>query len=1064
VRPRPGTLERQARLTEGLLIFLVLLALALGAALSLVAKAKDAPPSDAKVLNVNTADAAKLARALGVPGDVGERIVRERKRHGGGFGDVDALGRIPISDHPREAAAKLNGAGIGTGRNVGTPTQIRQVAGLSASEAARFAVVRAAYPKAHTERVLATSLISSARLSDAKPGLVARTWPEAGRTFLQCCGALALFLLTSHFLLRRFRPRADPFLLPVAGLLSVLGVLLLWAIKDPVRDIPTYVAQTQGVVIGGGLALLAALSPWLSRAPLHRYAYVYALVAVAGTLLLGLFGAGPGGVRLSVAGAQPVEVIKILLVFFLAAYLAERAQVLNDPLRRWGPFPLPRRADAAPLLVLYTLPLALFAIVRDLGPVLLLFGTFLLLVYLATGRGVYVALGLIALFVGGWIGYKLQFGVFETRVEMWLSPWKNDNRSGDHLALGLWGMASGGPWGSGLGLGGPRFIPRAGSDLAFASLGEETGLWGTFAVVLCFLAVAVRGLRIARQAATDFERLLAAGLALLIAYQGLVIICGTLGLLPLTGITLPLVSYGKSSLVATFFEVGLLLALSAKPQVTAVAPTPPPEYRAASKRLGIFFAAAFLVVVGGRLAWVQALAADAIAGRLVRVPDADGVMRPHVNPRLLFLAQQIGRGRILDRNGKVLAETRSGKRVYPLGPATAHLIGYVDPAIGGPTGAEKQFENELHGFSTWASLVPVWRRKDSPGFRLPQGQDVTLALDADLQQIALTALQEGAASVRDRRTRERKDRGAVVVLDVATGGVLAAASSPTFDPNGLTTSAFQKLGKNNTDFPLINRVSGGYYPPGSTFKVVTATALFQHNAADFTFVCRHVDENVYWHANGGTTYARRRLADDESDRPHGRIGMTEAIVDSCNIYYAHGALTVGPEAMRDTAQQFGFTKLPSLRDTGAALPEVGFGQGPVLASPLEMAGVALTVAAGGKRLRPHYRLDDPAQVTATPLTPEQASLVASAMLGVTRSGTAAGRFDVLPFSVAGKTGTAQNKSYDRMSHSWFIGFAPADQPKVAFAVVVENGGYGASAAVPIAREVLRNAPGPLLGR
>ncbi|MES2460859.1 MAG: hypothetical protein V4671_09760, partial [Armatimonadota bacterium] len=187
-----------------------------------------------------------------------------------------------------------------------------------------------------------------------------------------------VFLFAAHLLVRRLQPRADPILLPIAALVAIFGVLLLFALKDPVRDMPSYLAQAQGVIFGGVLALALGLWPRLHRLPLHRYSYAFALAAVILTVLLGIFGGGPGGVKLSIAGVQPVEGIKILLVFFLAAYLAERGALLNDPLRRLGPFSVPRPRDAAPLLVLYSLPLLLFGLVRDLGPVLLLFGAFLL--------------------------------------------------------------------------------------------------------------------------------------------------------------------------------------------------------------------------------------------------------------------------------------------------------------------------------------------------------------------------------------------------------------------------------------------------------------------------------------------------------------------------------------------------------------------------------------------------------------------------------------------------------------------------------------------------------------
>ena len=1058
---RTATADRQARLTEALLLLLALLILGIGSLLVITAKSVD-QPAVGEVLLVNQAKASDFAEILAVPPGVADRLIAARaEAHG--FGDVDALGRVPVVAQPRDAAAKLRAAGFATPQAPGaTASAVQNLLGLDNHTADRVRTIRAASPKTvRWERILSAPLLPSGTLAAGSGKLAVRTFHEAAVQLIQYDVLIAVFFVAAHLLLRRKRPGADPFLLPIAALLAVFGVLVLFALKDPIRDMPAYAAQARGILLGGGIALLISLSGALTRLPLHRYGYLYALAAVGLTALLGVLGTGPSGARLSIAGVQPIEAIKILLIFFLAAYLAERAPVLNDPLHRFGFLSVPRRADIMPLLVLYAIPLALFALVRDLGPVLLLFGTFLIVLYLATGRGGYAAVGTAALVLGAYIGYRLHFGVFYVRVDMWASPWTNLHKGGDQTALGLWGLASGGPFGSGLGLGGTRFIPRGGSDLAFASWGEETGLPGAALTALALLVVAVRGIHIARRAATDFDRYLAAGLSTLIALQAAIIIGGTIGLIPLTGITLPFVSYGKSSLVACFFSVGMLLALSSRKGAATVTPNPslpaplPPEFRRAAARVVLGCVLVFLPILIGRLVYVQAMAANSIAGNSVRVPDADGVARRHTNPRLALLAARITRGRILDRNGVVLASTANGVRTYDLGPATAHLIGYLDPAVGGPTGVEARFDPALRGFDTYADLIPVWRAKDLPWFRPPVARDVTLTLDSRLQSAALAALSTGMHGVRDRRTGKPLERGAVVVLDVATGGVLASVTSPSFDPSNLTPTVIKALNANH-DHALLNRAVSGSYPPGSTFKIVTASALLAAHKADMTLVCRHIDENIYWHANG-VTYARRRFVDDETDRPHGLIGMDDAITQSCNIYFAHAGLTLGETALRATAQSFGFARLPSAYDFGANLPDIGYGQGPMLVSPMEMASVAQTIANGGVRLKPAYLLAGPPPAPTTLLAPGDAGRIAGAMLRVTQTGTASGRFADLPFSVAGKTGTAQNNAGDEVAHSWFIGFAPADHPKIAFAVLVENGGYGAAVAVPIAHRILQSA-------
>ncbi|MBC8143857.1 MAG: hypothetical protein H7Y38_20690, partial [Armatimonadetes bacterium] len=297
---------------------------------------------------------------------------------------------------------------------------------------------------------------------------------------------------------------------------------------------------------------------------------------------------------------------------------------------------------------------------------------------------------------------------------------------------------------------------------------------------------------------------------------------------------------------------------------------------------------------------------------------------------------------------------------------------------------------------------------------------------------------------------------AAVVLDARTGGVLAAASLPTFDPNNVTAAQMAAMNRNDSgNFPLINRAVNGFYPPGSTFKIVTASALLAGSDAGFTTDCNHATP-LRW-AIGNARYSRRRIADDEGERAHGTIGLRGAVVDSCNVYFARAGIRLGAKDLRTQAARFGFAKLPTAAQFDAALPEIAFGQGEMLASPLEIAGVAQAVASGGKQFAPTWKKSVLPKTTEV-MTPDAANALAEAMASVTQTGTAAGRFDGLPFAVAGKTGTAQNDQFDKRSHGWFAGFAPVNSPKVAFAVIIENGGYGAQTAVPVARAILQRLP------
>jgi hypothetical protein len=705
--------------------------------------------------------------------------------------------------------------------------------------------------------------------------------------------------------------------------------------------------------------------------------------------------------------------------------------------------------------------------VRDLGPAVLLFGAFVILLYLTTQRAVYPIVGGLLLIGAAVAGYHLHFGFFATRVTMWLNPWANSDPRGAQLAQGLWGLATGGMTGSGLGQGSPSVMPRA----------------GTLAALILYCLLIARGFHIALRAVTEFDRLLAAGLTTLLALQTMIIVGGVTGLVPLTGITLPFVSFGASSLVADFFAVGVLLHLSSKTLAAGAADRPTPGWARAARVVALGCGAYLLVGVGiFRLMDVQGVRDVFTATRPLRTPDADQIadgllkpgeaLRPHINPRLQSYAAAIPRGRILDRNGVVLARdaapddagatgllTPDGRaRVYPGGPAFAHLLLAVES---GPSSTNLLGCNEtLRGFASYAALLPDYRRRHGLWAPHPHGQDVTLTIDGGLQRAAVDALRHYAGLVRDQRTGRPKDKGAAVVLNSATGEVLAAATLPTFDPATLTPDAWSYL-KSGQDgqATLLDRAVAGLYPPGSSFKIVTATSGLQHGLANIVIQCHHTDTNVIWHV-GKRAYSRRRITDEEGFVPHGATDMAKALRVSCNVYFAHLGIDLGPEALEDTArQEFQLTHMPTLAKLGEDLPDCAYGQGAVQVTPLEMARVAQAVANNGQMQPVTFFKDETSHAHAsTAMPPEQAAHLQTMLAAVTQpGGTAQGVFSGLSASVAGKTGSAQNNQGDGETHSWFVGFAPIPNPTLAFACVVENGGSGRASAAPVCREILRKA-------
>jgi cell division protein FtsI/penicillin-binding protein 2/cell division protein FtsW (lipid II flippase) len=861
-----------------------------------------------------------------------------------------------------------------------------------------------------------------------------------------------------HLLLTRKYPAADPYLLPLVMFLAGVGLLMVFSVKDPFRDSFSFVTQARGVVLASVIAGMLPLTAAYRKLPLHRYGFAYAAGAILLMfILMSPLGHGPAGAKVMALGFEPVEIIKVLLVFFVASYLAERRLSLQSSWTKSAK--LPELRDLIPLAAMYLFVLLLFAIVKDMGPAVLLYGTFVTLVYLVTGRALYPMVALVLLLVAGAAGYALHFGFFATRVDMWLHPLDNHNRLGGQLAMGLWGMATGGVFGTGLGLGNPALVPRAGSDMVFTSIGEELGLVGSLTVLIVYAVIILRGFRIARNAVDDFDRLLAAGLTTLIGIQAIVITGGATGLVPLTGVTLPFVSYGTSSLMADFLSIGILMRISAKQTPSDVASVAPQAYPRAARVVVTTIVTILLAGVGiGRLIVVQGVQDKQLATQALRIPDADKVVRKHYNPRLEAMALTIPRGSIFDRNGNLLARNaKPGEpgvryfcnrpRVYPYGPIGANIVLAAEQRHGttNPIGCDEI----LSGLGDGSQMLELYRRRNLPFAPHPKGTDVTLTLDIALQKAAMIALNRAASE-------HGNGRGAAVALDATSGELLAAATAPTFNPNTLTNEEWDALHSDaDPANPLLNRPFAGVYPPGSTFKLVTATAALNAGHSDFRVKCAHDIDNVRWTFNG-KHYSRRRITDETGMPSHGNEGMANAVRVSCNVYFGRLAIDIGATDLEHAIQAYHFSYCPTLEKLGEDLPDCGYGQGQVLATPLEMARVSQTIAAKGV-LAPALFVKgvQPDEPPSAVMTSANAIALGTMMRGVVANGTAKGVFDSLGVDVAGKTGSAQlNRG---KTHSWFTGYAPFDTPKIAFACVIEHGGYGRTAAASVCREMIRAA-------
>jgi cell division protein FtsW (lipid II flippase) len=314
--------------------------------------------------------------------------------------------------------------------------------------------------------------------------------------------------------------------------------------------------------------LLVALVPrdlrWLRR---YRYTWLLAgLALLATTLVAGVNPSGAGArLWLGVGGIyfQPSELLKLLLLVFLSSYLEERRETLLAVEARVGRWQVPHPAYLGPMLLMWGFSMLLLIWQRDLGAALLFFGVFLAMLYVATGQGRYILTGLVLLVGATIIGYRL-FDHVALRVEAWWNPWEDASGRSFQIVQSLLAFASGGVLGQGLGQGLATAIPVVHTDFVFAAISEEYGLMGALAVIACFMLLVGRAFHVALSARRSFDQLLAAGIGAVLGLQSLVIMAGTLKLMPLTGVTLPLVSYGGSSLLTSMIMLGLLIHISGR--------------------------------------------------------------------------------------------------------------------------------------------------------------------------------------------------------------------------------------------------------------------------------------------------------------------------------------------------------------------------------------------------------------------------------------------------------------------------------------------------------------------
>jgi cell division protein FtsW (lipid II flippase) len=702
--------------------------------------------------------------------------------------------------------------------------------------------------------------------------------------------------------IRKALPFRDVFLVPLVALLSGWGLLTIWRLTTTFGW-----RQTLWIAVCSALLILALRFKDQILPMLRRYKYLILVAGFAITALTIFFGTNPSAEepRLWLGGNglyfQPSEILKLLLIIYLAAYLADRQPLTSGWVALLVPTAL--MTGAALLLLLGQ---------RDLGTAWVFIFIYTILIYAAAGkRRVLVTSGFILL-VALVAGYEL-VGLVHQRVEIWINPWVDPSGSGYQIVQGLLSVASGGLIGRGPGMGSPGVVPVSHSDFIYTSIVEETGLAGAIALLLIISLLCVRALRISLQARDSYQRYLAIGVCAYFASQSLLIIGGNIRMLPLTGVTLPFVSYGGSSLLASFFAL-LLLVLISNDSVNRAAALPRSRPT---------------LVIGGLVLGAFGLAAVTTAWwGVVRGPD---LLTRTDNVRRAEADRYVPRGALFDRNGLILSntvgETGDYQRQY-LFPDLSNVLGYSEGQLG-QSGLEAGLDGILRGEENQPALG-LWLNHVLFGQPSP-GLDVRLTLDSQLTEAANELL--------------AGELGAAVVLDAENGEILAAASQPGFDP-ALLAEDWEAITQAE-DSPLVNRAVQGAYPPGTALGPFLLAAVRSDGPSP------QLPLTTSFEVEGASVDCLFSPTDPQS--------YDSLIAAACPGASADLGLALGGDRLLELFVNLGFygtLNLPwelheQAMPSSLERPEAAAaGQGGLLVSPLQMARAACTLSNFGEIEQP----------------------------------------------------------------------------------------------------------------
>ena len=760
---------------------------------------------------------------------------------------------------------------------------------------------------------------------------------------------------------------------------------------------------------------------------------------------------------------QPSEFAKIIFVFFLAAMLYKSVNF----------------GKVLVTSIVAAIYVGILVLSKDLGSALIFFMAYIAMVFVATGKARYSLLGLGAGSVGAVIAYKL-FTHVQVRIAIWRDPWSDIDRTSYQIAQSLFGIGTGGWMGMGLGKGDPTSIPYVDEDFVFSAICEEFGVIFGIILILIYLAVFILLLKNTLRVKDNFYRLVQVGLSSVIAVQTFLTIGGGTRLIPMTGVTLPLISNGGSSAMSTIFIFGICLGISILPtkfetdnyenddeefdeeyedeyddefddeyeeEISKRPTVKTHEENLSSNLLAKRRINSYVITFIYMILYILMITNLIIYMK----KDKDTAVSNEYNvKRQQILAAETYRGSILAADGTILAHTvvdASGNEIreYPYGDEYCHAVGY---STYGKTG----IENYMNMYLINSSISFKTRTSNGINNIKNPGDQVITTLVPKLQDVARESL--------------GMYKGAVVATKADTGEILCMVSTPGFDPNTIEEN-FEYLSSDKDKSVLLNRVSQGIYPPGSTFKIIDSLEYIRENSGSY--------DNYSFNCNGSLKAGDTTIHCFQHS-VHGHLDLKSSLAHSCNSSFANIGLGLDKNKFADTLKTLMFNeKLPvdfenspskisiTTHMTDDEMAQASIGQGSVGMTPLHLNMITQAIANDGIMMTPYlvsevkstedevikeFKPKELKQV----MSQDEASKLTELMISVVEEGTAK-KLRGQEYTSAGKTGSAEFTGDNGVSHAWFTGFAPADNPQIVVTVILEGAGTGGDYSVPISRRI-----------